>query len=259
MIRGASDPKLPIDRVPWSPTQTAIGTLATLGPLLAINIFSAIAANTTSGPTSLSHQEDLSLGITNFIISSLLEAVFLIAPIYYARRYRAIEERGPLPANVRNTLGLRGFDARLALGLLVLSATFVLVISFLYDAITTKFGISSPTNLDQLISEYHQMPITIILTLVAAVLVAPICEELFFRSFLLQGLRGAGMPTWGAIVLSALIFAAVHLQGGSFLLLFVLALCLGTLRVVTRSVWPGVILHTLNNALAFVVLIQAVR
>ncbi len=259
MIRGAPDPSITGDRPPWSPIETAIGTLATLGPLLAINIFNAVATNATGGLTTLSHQEDLSLGITNFIVSSLLEAVFLIAPIYFARRHRAGDAaRGQPPVRVTEALGLRGFDTRLALGLLVLSATLVLIISYLYDAITTKFGISSPTNLDQLIAEYHQAPITITLTLVAAVLVAPICEELFFRSFLLQGLR-ATMPTWAAIVVSSLIFAAVHLQGGSFLLLFVLALCLGVLRVATRSVWPGVILHTLNNALAFIVLIQAVR
>lgn len=53
----------------------------------------------------------------------------------------------------------------------------------------------------------------------AAVLLAPIGEELFFRGMLFQGLRRS-LPLWPAIVLSGLAFGLSHLEVLAFVLLF---------------------------------------
>jgi membrane protease YdiL (CAAX protease family) len=215
------------NRVAWSTTDAIIGTVLTLTPLIALNLVGSAASGTTS--------------------SSVLEAVFVIAPLIYAR----------LRAGRDGTrqLGLRGFNPALALGLMVLGAAAFVALSDAYSYIATKFPnspLTGPTNLDQLTQEVHQMPLVVGATLLAAVLVAPICEEIFFRGFLLMGLRNS-MPTWLAILLTSLVFAVAHLSPGSFVLLFILAIILGILRVTTNSLWPGIILHALNNALGFLV------
>jgi membrane protease YdiL (CAAX protease family) len=236
----------PRNHVSWTLTDTIIGTVLTLVPLLALNLYDNSAANTSAVSTKpLTHQQDLTLAIITFVLTSVLEAIFLIAPLYYARK-RARREG----FSGTQELGLRGFNAAQAIGLLALSVVGFYALSIVYSAIATKLKITAPTNLDQLSQQIHQMPLTIQATLLASVLVAPICEEIFFRGYLLMGLARA-MPSWLAIVLTSLIFAAAHASPGSFVLLFVLAIFLGILRVSTGSLWPGIALHMLNNALGF--------
>ncbi len=76
-------------------------------------------------------------------------------------------------------------------------------------------------------------------------------EELFFRGIILRAFHVA-MPAWGAILLSSLLFAVLHmnmLQGVGVMLI---GLYLGFVALSTGSVWPGVAAHTLNNLLCAV-------
>lgn len=90
------------------------------------------------------------------------------------------------------------------------------------------------------------------LLLVLAV-VPGICEEVLFRGFMQTGLvrlmGGAGR----GVVLSALLFAAFHLDPWRFAGVFVLGLFLGLLVVRSGSLWPAVAGHALNNLLSIVV------
>lgn len=90
------------------------------------------------------------------------------------------------------------------------------------------------------------------LVLVFAVLPG-VCEELLFRGafyglWQTRGSRGA------AVVVTALAFGAFHLSVFRFLPTAVLGVALGVLSVRARSVLPGMLAHTLNNAFAMVVL-----
>jgi membrane protease YdiL (CAAX protease family) len=90
-----------------------------------------------------------------------------------------------------------------------------------------------------------------------AVLLAPIVEELAFRGALLDGLCRMRGPR-AAIVISALLFAAVHAptHGGQVLLVAIVGLALGWLRCATGSLLLCIVGHSLFNtsaiALAFV-------
>ncbi len=257
-------PVSPRKGVPWSTTDAIVGTVLTLVPLLALDAVNALLAGSTGGTLpKLTFQQDLQAAILTFIITSVLEAVFLIAPIYYARRRTAhaigmTMEPQQMPVaraeSPAEALGLRGFNPALALGLLVLSGAGFIILSDLYSAVAQKLNFNAPTNLEQLTQQLHQEPLVIYATLAAGVLVAPICEEIFFRGFLLPGLQKS-MPAWLAIVITSLIFAAAHASPGSFVLLFILAIFLGMMRVATGSIWPGVILHMANNAIGLIVVL----
>jgi membrane protease YdiL (CAAX protease family) len=83
--------------------------------------------------------------------------------------------------------------------------------------------------------------------------VAPIAEEFFFRGFFFNALRG-WRGIWPAAILTGLVFGGIHAGSAPVgylvpLAAFGIALCL--LYVRTRSLYPCIALHALNNSLAF--------
>ena len=83
------------------------------------------------------------------------------------------------------------------------------------------------------------------------VLLAPVAEELFFRGFLFAGLR-TRWSLWPAAITSGLIFGLVHAPTGitTVVPLAALGFALCWLYDRTGSLWPCVIAHMINNALA---------
>jgi sodium transport system permease protein len=80
-----------------------------------------------------------------------------------------------------------------------------------------------------------------------------VCEELFFRGFLLSGFssafRGRGAEV-RAVVLTAALFAVFHITPEKWLPTFLMGLLLGFLASRTGSIWPGVLAHAANNTSA---------
>jgi uncharacterized protein len=76
---------------------------------------------------------------------------------------------------------------------------------------------------------------------------APLCEEFFFRGVFFQGLHARGGPPWRALVTSAVLFSAFHLDRMGFLARVELGLVFGWLLWRTGSLWPGVLAHAANN------------
>lgn len=72
-------------------------------------------------------------------------------------------------------------------------------------------------------------------------------EEFLFRSALIGLLRRMFRGTHLPVILSAVLFSALHLQFFGFLPRFVLGLCLGYLFVWSGSVWVPVTAHFINN------------
>ena len=82
--------------------------------------------------------------------------------------------------------------------------------------------------------------------------VAPVCEELFFRGFLFGALRRHGVIV--ATLITGLAFGAAHVASAPIAFIVPLAalgmiLCLIYER--TRSLYPCMALHALNNSIAF--------
>jgi membrane protease YdiL (CAAX protease family) len=80
------------------------------------------------------------------------------------------------------------------------------------------------------------------------VLLAPVCEELAFRGFILTGLRQRFHPGT-AILLSSVLFAVSHLNVFQFLPTFILGVILGVVATRSRSVLPGILFHLQYNGL----------
>jgi membrane protease YdiL (CAAX protease family) len=82
--------------------------------------------------------------------------------------------------------------------------------------------------------------------------VAPICEELFFRGFMFAAFARRLGPRWAALIAGA-IFGLVHAPNPavSLIALGVLGVCLCALFWRTQSIIPCMALHALNNSISF--------
>lgn len=249
-----ADPEIERDHVPWTLQQTIVGALLTIIPWIAFSLMLSIskAPNTRTHSAHLTFTVDLITAIVTFVISGLTEGLFLIAPFYTAIRvFRSLPSRFRLALQA---LGFRSFRVGNALGWVVFLFFCVLLVNQLYGAVITNFHLNLQSN-DQAILRFSKTaPLTTYATLLIAVLVAPFCEEVFFRGFLFAGLL-RGMPVALAIVISALVFGIAHVDPGSFPVLFIIGLALAFLRWRTRSLWPGIFLHMLNNGLSALIIV----
>ena len=89
---------------------------------------------------------------------------------------------------------------------------------------------------------------------VAIGILAPLVEELVFRGAILRTLLKLFDRKWHwvPIVISALIFGAVHMNVPQFVHAALIGLLLGWMYYRTDSIVPGVTFHWVNNTVAFV-------
>ena len=90
------------------------------------------------------------------------------------------------------------------------------------------------------------------LALLCLALVPAFVEELFFRGFMLSGLRGP-LGSIAAVALVAVTFALFHHSVHRLLITAVLGLALGLLVIRSGSLWPAVLAHMLHNGLSLAV------
>jgi membrane protease YdiL (CAAX protease family) len=245
------------DIVPWTLRQTFLGIILTLFPwlLLAVTL-NNLGGNTTSGNTPLSFQADLMAAIITLVFSAIIEGAFLIAPFYFANRaFRGLRNHIQL---AWNALGFRRVSSRYTAGIIIGLLLAIFAVDFLYSYVITALHLNLQTNDQVILAHSKQAPLTTYATLLAAVFIAPFCEEIFFRGFVFPGLC-KGMPVGGAILLSALLFGVAHADVGSFAVLFVIGLALAFVRWHTKSIWPGMLLHMLNNGIGALSIILAMQ
>jgi membrane protease YdiL (CAAX protease family) len=97
----------------------------------------------------------------------------------------------------------------------------------------------------------NRSPLELGVIIFCIVLLAPLCEELFFRGFVQSGLGRLLSPTL-SIGLTAAAFSAFHLQFVAFIPRLQLGLLFGFTRMKTKSLWPNVAAHMANNMVALV-------
>ena len=84
----------------------------------------------------------------------------------------------------------------------------------------------------------------------AVVIIAPILEEIQFRGIML-GSASKYIPFWAANVIQSLLFVAVHDNYSLFIFYFCFGMFAGYLRKKTGSYLAPIVLHMINNFIAF--------
>jgi hypothetical protein len=102
--------------------------------------------------------------------------------------------------------------------------------------------------------------LTLVLAAILVIVVAPACEEFFFRGFFFKALRSR-FSLVGAALIDAVVFGAVHYTGSQTLSVLPVLAMLGfvfcMLYARTGSIVPGIALHAINNSISYAVTVHA--
>lgn len=183
------------------------------------------------------------------LLANLLFPIMLVGGLllfFHARKVRLAGVMRPVPLPVTRAVG-RG--ALLLLCALPVVGAFNLLAYLLprdllqEQELVTLFGnVSKAGNLQ-----------TILLIVVSAVVVAPICEEFIFRGYFYPVWKQYFGPV-GSAVLASTLFALVHANLASLPGLFALALCFTVAFEASGSILVPMVMHALFNALSLTML-----
>lgn len=233
-------PELPSGVTPTSgrpswPAVTALlvilaGLAAAIGGGLVIGIVGVIFGADLSDPPP-------SIALASTVVQ---DVCFVGAVVLFASR------RGPVAPW---QLGLRGTRFWPALGWMLLAFLALVIVSYAWS---TALGVDDQENLPESLG-VDQSTAALIATAILVTVLAPIAEELLFRGYVFPALRN-WRGTAPAVLITGLLFGGLHvLSSPAYALLplsvFGALLCLLYLR--TRSLYPCIALHALNNCVAF--------
>ena len=216
--------------VPWSTRDVWLGVIA-----------AAVIAGAAYGLVYSAGTFSLRLGVDLWaaLVPTLFELLYLI-PVWWfsVRKYHASLK----------TLGFVNFKfSVLAAGLGLLLVYYIF--SIFYASLLDDLGLRVQTDLTPILRRLST-PWPLFAT---TVVVAPLVEETFFRGFVFGGLRSRYDWHWAAAI-SAALFAAAHMQITFFIPAFILGYLFAYLYQRSNSIWPGIIIHIVINALAVTVL-----
>lgn len=95
---------------------------------------------------------------------------------------------------------------------------------------------------------------TLFMSILAVAFAPGLCEELAFRGWIFSGLRSNNRPL-ATILMSSVLFGVMHVLMSAYQQFFhstVLGVILGLLALRSGSLWPSVIMHITNNAMAVI-------
>jgi len=188
------------------------------------------------GSLQLATDDDASTVL--FGSAMVMPLLFVVLPLV-GLRYWKVDAAATMVATVPR---LHHIVAAIAIGLSAwMPAHELLVFQDIY--------VASPPALEEmsraLQAALESMPLVTALLVIAVV--PAICEELFFRGFLLSGLHTSFRP-WPAIIGSACAFGVFHFLVFKFAMTVGLGILLGWLCWRSGSIWPGILAHAIHNA-----------
>jgi membrane protease YdiL (CAAX protease family) len=230
-----------VERPPWpiwtAPAAVVLGlVLGSLGTII-VDVVASASGSSVDHP-----------GPAASIIADIVFDLCFVAAALWLATWRG----GARPAD----FGFRRLRPSTAVGAVVVAAVGYYGLTALYSALVHLHG------KDKLPSELgatHSTAALVAASLFVCV-IAPVCEEFFFRGFVFGALRNIPLRVgrveggpWIAAVLTGILFGLAHTGSASSQYLIPLGflgfvLCLVRWR--TRSLYPCMALHSANNALA---------
>ncbi len=102
---------------------------------------------------------------------------------------------------------------------------------------------------DKFLKEEIKNPIPFFST---TVLLAPICEEVFFRGIILNGMLKNNINPIKAVIFSSFLFGLTHMNPWQLIGGLIIGSFIGFTYVITNSIIDCILLHIMNNLLAII-------
>ena len=192
-------------------------------------------------------------GIAGEILSSLLIqiTIMFLLPLFLYCVFLQVKPKQVFRSCNFDKVGVSVIFISIALGLLCFVIN--VAVSSLFSGIISFAGYRSPFGGGA--SDYSTWHFVLEAFLVAAL--PAFCEEFIHRGVLLQGIKHCGFKK--AIVISALMFGLIHFNIQQFFYAFVVGMILGFVSVVSKNIFPAMIIHFVNNFISIYLDYASVR
>lgn len=175
----------------------------------------------------------------------LIQEILFLTPLYFLviRKYRL---------KLRD-LGLRAAPLKSAVLLILKAYGMVILFNIVLALALFRFGLKLPGFGEQIphIPLFGKSAFDMAIAVFVLIGIGPIIEEIVFRGFLLQTLLSRIKPLFASLI-AAGFFALVHFEFQSIGMIFFLALVINWLFIRSRSIWPCVAFHMINNGIALI-------
>jgi uncharacterized protein len=229
------------DEPPWSvwtaPAAVGIGLGLGIFGTIVVQVLGSIGGSSLSNPSPA----------VTIVSDIVFDLGFVTAALYFA-----VFQGHGTPAD----FGFRRVGLKLAVVAVMLAAVGYYIVTAIWAALFKLHGS------DKLPSELgvNRSTVALVAAAVFVCVIAPMAEEFFFRGFFFGALRrwrivvaGREIGTWVAAVITGILFGLAHTGSASpqyLLPLGFLGFVLCLVRWRTRSLYPCMALHSINNSLA---------
>ena len=173
------------------------------------------------------------------------QGVIIIPPIYYLK----IKKKPILDSFRLNLISINTLksSAIFSLGVIIIFDTFDRI---LHQLVPTPDYIIDLGNIMQ-----PESTLGFVFLFLAVVIMAPVGEEIVFRGFLQKFLEEYWKDITRAVLVTSLFFAMIHFNPFWTVQIYLLGVILGFLAWKTNSIIPSIVLHSMNNGIAFILTI----
>lgn len=138
----------------------------------------------------------------------------------------------------------------------ILPSISIFLLSFAWSFATYGLSFTNSEQMQASVSFYSNIfPYLGVIMMALTLLIAqPIMEEVLCRGILLNQLK-ISMPTWGAVLVSSLLFGIMHLMAGGIWLTIgatLMGICFGIIFVKTNSLYVAIVAHAFANLPDFI-------
>ena len=221
-----------------------MNNVVSIGAVFGIVALSIISAFTVGGlimgfSASSPEQTDKLYIYISFFLG---QGIILVPPLYYLN----IKQRPILDSLRIKMVSLETiqFSLIFSIGVLIIIDTLDRIIHQIIptpDYIIDLSGIMQPDSI-----------LGYVFLFLAVVIVAPIGEEVVFRGFLQKFLEDHWKDITRAVLVTSLFFAMIHFNPFWTIQIYLLGVVLGFLAWKTKSVFPSILLHSINNGAAYI-------
>ena len=236
----------------WTPFAALLFTLI-FGNVIGAAIMIALVLASLAGSGVPLDQgftpEQFQSAFQDLFAGSLLGAVIVILAFQLTMAAVTFAAAGLSPVPMKLRLGLRKprMSGRGWIALALSSCFTISVALFITIGIHLFYPLNE--NASPLVLDDPSFAATLALSLLVS-LVPAFVEEFFFRGYMQRRLLQRWSPSV-AIGVTTTLFALIHMDSLHHIIAVIpIGLLLGIVAYRTRSVWPGVVLHMLHNALA---------
>ena len=194
----------------------------------------------------------------SYVVAMVL---IIIVPMKMSAMHKNNHSKKTNLGNVRKSLGLSGWPTWTDIGLAPIGFLAYLLLAAALTAFFQLFPWFNAGEAQDVGFNIYISGIDRAIAFLVLVVVAPIAEEIIFRGWLYDKLRGKFLEQYSNVVsivlsifLVSLLFGMIHMQWNVGVNVFAMSIVLCGLREITGTIYAGILMHMLKNGVAFYLL-----